>query len=58
VANDHTFRFDDVLHRIEPPDVVAGLRGRRIRVERRLNGTLAAALQGAPNSASRLQRTG
>lgn len=41
VKNDHTIRVDGVFYRIEPESIVAGLRGADVRIEKRLNGTLA-----------------
>jgi hypothetical protein len=43
VVGDYTFRLDGEVYRIE--DVVAGLRGNRVRVERRRDGTLAIAFR-------------
>jgi hypothetical protein len=42
VRNDYTLRWDGELYQIEPREVVSGLRGASVRVERRLDGTLAA----------------
>jgi transposase len=41
VRSDHTVKWDGKLYRIERSSVVAGLRGANVRVERRLDGTLA-----------------
>jgi hypothetical protein len=41
VRNDYTVRFDDELYQIERPAIVSGLRGADVRVERRLDGSLA-----------------
>jgi hypothetical protein len=41
VRNDYTLRWDGKLYQIERKAVVAGLRGASVRVERRLDGTLA-----------------
>jgi hypothetical protein len=41
VANDYTIRFDNQLYQIQQADIRAGLRGGTVRVERRLDGTLA-----------------
>lgn len=41
VANDYTIRFDHQLYQIQRTDIRAGLRGGTVRVERRLDGTLA-----------------
>jgi hypothetical protein len=46
VTNDHTFRVGGKLYQIDRRDIVPGLRGGRIRVEQRLDGTLAVAFQG------------
>jgi transposase len=42
VKNDHTIRVDAVYYRIKPESIVAGLRGADVRIEKRLDGTLAA----------------
>jgi hypothetical protein len=41
VANDYAFRFDHKLYQIQRADIRAGLRGGRVRVEQRLDRTLA-----------------
>jgi biotin operon repressor len=41
VANDYTIRFDNQLYQIQHTDIRAGLRGGTVRVEKRLDGTLA-----------------
>jgi hypothetical protein len=41
VANDYTFRFEGKLYEIARADIRAGLRGATVRVEARLDGTLA-----------------
>jgi len=41
VRNDYTLRFDGELYQIEPSAVVSGLRRANVRVEQRLDGTLA-----------------
>ncbi len=41
VRNDYTLRFDKELYQIAPQAVVSGLRGADVRVEQRLDGTLA-----------------
>jgi transposase len=41
VANDYTIRFEGKTYRIARADVTTGLRGGTVRVERRLDGTLA-----------------
>jgi len=40
VANDYTLRFENKLYQILRADVLAGLRGGAVRVEKRLDGTL------------------
>lgn len=42
VMNDHTFRFRSRRYQIEQRDILPGLRGSKIRVEHRLDGTVAA----------------
>jgi len=46
VANDYTIRFQGKLYQIQRADVRAGLRGGTVRVEKRLDGTLAVRFQG------------
>jgi hypothetical protein len=41
VNNDYTIRFDNRLYQIQRIDIRAGLRGDSVRVEKRLDGTLA-----------------
>ena len=41
VRNDYTLRWDGELYQIEPQAVVSGLRGANVRVEQRLDGSLA-----------------
>jgi transposase len=41
VANDYTIRFENQLYQIQRADVRAALRGGTVRVEKRLDGTLA-----------------
>jgi transposase len=41
VANDYTIRFENKLYQIARPTICAGLRGSTVRVEKRLDGTLA-----------------
>ena len=41
VASDYTIRFQGQLYRIDRPSVSAGLRGGTVRVEKRLDGTVA-----------------
>jgi hypothetical protein len=45
VANDYTIRFENKLYQIARARVYAGLRGGTLRVERRLDGTLAVRLR-------------
>jgi transposase len=45
VANDYTIRFDKKLYQIQRAAVRAGLRGGTVRVEKRLDGTLAVRFQ-------------
>jgi hypothetical protein len=40
-ANDYTIRFEAKLYQIQQADIRAGLRGGQVRVQRRLDGTLA-----------------
>jgi hypothetical protein len=46
VMNDYTFMLLRNRYRIEPADIVPGLRGGILRIERRLDGGIAAAFQG------------
>ena len=41
VRNDYTFRLDAELYQIERQSIVSGLRGANVRVEKRLDGSLA-----------------
>lgn len=41
VANDYTIRFESKLYQIQRADICPGLRGGQVRVEQRLDGTLA-----------------
>jgi hypothetical protein len=41
VRNDYTLRWDGKLYQIERQSVVSGLRGANVRVEERLDGSLA-----------------
>ncbi|MDQ2949651.1 MAG: ISNCY family transposase [Acidobacteriota bacterium] len=41
VANDYTIRFQNKLYQIQRADIRAGLRGATVRMEQRLDGTLA-----------------
>jgi hypothetical protein len=45
VRNDYTFRWDGRLYRIERQAVVTGLRGAEVRVEKRLDGSMAVCYQ-------------
>jgi hypothetical protein len=42
VRNDYTFPWEGELYQIEPAGIVSGLRGSTVRVEKRLDGSLAA----------------
>jgi transposase len=44
--NNYTVRYDGQLYEIERPDIRVGLRGADVRVEERLDGTLAVRFQG------------
>jgi len=46
VLKDYTFRFHGKLYRIEPDQVRTGLRGGVLRIEQRLDGSMAVAFQG------------
>ena len=46
VLRDYTFRLDGKQYQIERAEICAGLRGALLRVERRLDGSLAVAFQG------------
>lgn len=46
VMRDYTFRFQKQLYQIERADIVTGLRGARLRLEERLDGTIAVAFKG------------
>ena len=41
VANDYTLRFENKLYQVQRAEIRAGLRGGTVRVEKRLDGTLA-----------------
>ncbi len=41
VRNDYTLRFESEIYQIERPAITTGLRGANVRVEKRLDGTLA-----------------
>lgn len=45
-GGDYTFRVDNQLYQIERADIVAGMRGARLRIERRLDGSMAVAFRG------------
>jgi hypothetical protein len=44
VRNDYTLRFEGELYQIERQSITTGLRGANVRVEKRLDGTLAVRL--------------
>jgi hypothetical protein len=46
VTNDYTLRFQGQSYRVAREGIRAGLRGSRVRVERRLDGTLAVRFRG------------
>jgi len=46
VTNDYTLRFQGQSYRIARPGITAGLRGSRVRVERRRDGTVAVRFRG------------
>ena len=46
VTNDYTLRFEGQSYRIPREEIRAGLRGSRVRVERRLDGTVAVRFRG------------
>ena len=48
VASDYTIRYDGKVYQIGRAGIVAGLRGSNLRVERRLDGSLAASFRGKP----------
>lgn len=48
VASDYTIRCDGKVYQIARTGIVAGLRGSNVRVERRLDGTLAASFRYKP----------
>src|SRR4029434_4172913 len=45
VRNDYTLRFDNELYQIERESIVVGLRGADVRVEKRLDGSIAVRYQ-------------
>ena len=45
VRNDYTIRLDGAIYQIEQPSIVAGLRKANVRVETRLDGTIAVRYQ-------------
>lgn len=45
-GGDYTFQFGNQLYQIERADIVAGMRGAPLRIERRLDGTMAVAFRG------------
>ena len=46
VRNDYTLRIDSVQYRVQRESIVSGLRGATVRVEKRLDGSLAVRYQG------------
>lgn len=48
VMNDHTFRFRGRLYQIDRRDIVAGLRGSPVRIEKHLDGTMMVRFHGNP----------
>jgi hypothetical protein len=46
VQKDYTFRFHGKVYRIEPSEIRRGVRGGVLRIEQRLDGTMAVAFQG------------
>jgi len=46
VASDYTFRYDGKIYQIARRCIVAGLRGANVRVEWRLDGTIAVRFRG------------
>lgn len=46
VLNDYTLRFQGQSYQVARPGIVAGLRGSRVRVEKRLDGTVAVRFRG------------
>jgi hypothetical protein len=46
VTNDYTLRFQGESYRVAREGITAGLRGSRVRVERRLDGTVAVRFRG------------
>jgi len=45
-GGDYSFRLDNQLYAIERADIMTGMRGAQLRVERRLDGTMAVAFRG------------
>lgn len=41
ITNDHTFRYGGKMFRIPPSDIVTGLRGSKVRIENRRDGSMA-----------------
>jgi len=52
VNNDYTFQLDGCLYQIERGSICAGLRGAAVRIERRLDGTLAVRFRERPLAVS------
>jgi hypothetical protein len=46
VANDYTIRYDKKIYQIARADIRGGLRGAKVRVEKRLDGTVAVRFRG------------
>jgi hypothetical protein len=55
VANDYTWRFQGQSYRVARDGITAGLRGSRVRVERRLDGTMAVRFRGRYLSIARCE---
>src|ERR1700761_4382620 len=55
VASDYTIRFDNRLYQIARTDICGGLRGGTVRVEKRIDGTLAVRFQNRYLSCSECQ---
>jgi len=55
VTNDYTLRFEGQSYRVEREGITAGLRGSRVRVERRLDGTLAVRFRGRYRAIARCE---
>lgn len=46
ISNDYTFQFRNQRYQIAPPSVTIGMRGQKLRVEARLDGSIAARYEG------------